>query len=49
MTGGVVLGGWEFVWAAYGLTALALAVYGVMLITRIREERTRAANEGGRE
>ena len=36
---GVVTGGWGFVWAAYGVTAGALFVYGVMLVTRLRKER----------
>lgn len=40
---GIVTGGWEFVWAAYALTAIALFAYGVMTITRAREERRRAA------
>ena len=43
MSEGVVVGGWEYVWAAYGLTSLAFVVYGVMLITKLREERARAA------
>ena len=46
---GVVVGGWEFVWAAYGLTTLAFIVYGATLITRVREERMRAAKDGGHE
>lgn len=46
MTGGVVVGGWEYVWAAYGVTALAFIVYGVTLITKLREERARAAAGG---
>ena len=46
MTEGVVVGGWEYVWAAYGVTALAFIVYGVTLITKLREERSRAAAEG---
>lgn len=37
MTGGVVVGGWEYVWAAYGITAAALVIYGVMLISRLRK------------
>ncbi len=37
MTGGVVIGGWEFVWAAYGLTAAAFAVYAFSLISKLRE------------
>jgi heme exporter protein D len=44
---GIVIGGWEFVWAAYALTAIALASYGVMVVTRSREHRRRA--ETGRE
>jgi hypothetical protein len=39
---GIVIGGWEFVWAAYALTAIALVAYGVMVVTRSREERRRA-------
>ena len=39
---GIVVGGWEFVWAAYGLTAIALLSYGVMVVTRAREQRRRA-------
>jgi hypothetical protein len=46
MNQGVVVGGWEYVWAAYGLTFTAFLVYGVSLITKLREERTRAAAEG---
>ncbi len=46
MTEGVVVGGWEYVWAAYGVTALAFIVYGVTLITKLREEQARAAAEG---
>ena len=40
MTGGYVTGGWGFVWAAYGLTAIALLTYGVTLITRLRGMRS---------
>lgn len=39
---GVVIGGWEFVWSAYALTAVALLAYGVMVVTRAREARRRA-------
>ena len=49
MTGGVVTGGWSFVIAAYVLTALVLAIYGVTLITRLREERGRASEEQKRQ
>jgi hypothetical protein len=47
MSGGIVTGGWGFVWAAYTLTAAALFLYGVTLITRLREEKSRVAK--GRE
>lgn len=43
MTEGIVLGGWEYVWAAYGITALAFVIYGATLVAKLREERTRAA------
>ena len=37
MTGGVVIGGWEFVWAAYGLTTAAFLIYGIAVISKLRE------------
>ena len=40
MTGGYVTGGWSFVWAAYGWTALVLIAYGISLFTRMRGERS---------
>ena len=42
---GVVSGGWEFVWAAYGLTGAALLIYGVTLVTRLREEVSRSLRD----
>ena len=36
---GVVVGGWEFVWAAYGITAAGFALYIASLIARLREAR----------
>lgn len=42
---GVITGGWGYVWAAYGITAVVLVVYGVTLVTRLREEWSRAAEE----
>jgi hypothetical protein len=41
MTQGVVSGGWNFVIAAYGVTAAVLVLYGVTLITRLRDARNR--------
>ncbi|HEU4523204.1 MAG TPA: hypothetical protein VFT12_14440 [Thermoanaerobaculia bacterium] len=46
---GVVTGGWNFVIAAYVITFGALAIYGVTLITRLREEWSRAARERQRQ
>lgn len=46
MTGGVVVGGWEYVWAAYAITFIAFIVYGVTLVTKIREEQAREAENG---
>jgi heme exporter protein D len=33
---GSIIGGWPFVWAAYGLTAAALTLYGLSLVARLR-------------
>lgn len=49
MTNGIVTGGWAYVWAAYSLTTIALVLYGVTLVTRLREERRRVARERGRQ
>jgi heme exporter protein D len=48
MSGGVIVGGWQYVWAAYGLSSLILAVYVVSVIVRFRGERQRAENEARR-
>jgi len=45
MSQGFGSGGWNFVIAAYGITAAVLVLYGVTLITRLREARTRSAEE----
>jgi heme exporter protein D len=37
MTEGVISGGWEFVWAAYGITAAVFVVYTLSLVKRMRE------------
>lgn len=39
---GVIQGGWEFVWAAYGLSATVLALYTFSVIGRYRLEKRRA-------
>jgi hypothetical protein len=39
VTEGVVVGGWEYVIAAYTLTGLALLVYGVRLLLWLKRER----------
>ena len=36
---GTMVGGWEYVWAAYGITWAALAIYAVSLLWR--EKKTR--------
>ena len=45
MSAGVVSGGWNFVIAAYAVTFSVLFIYGVSLVTRLREEHSRAAEE----
>jgi heme exporter protein D len=42
MTGGVITGGWEFVWAAYALTAAVLTTYTISVIARLRAARRNA-------
>ena len=42
---GTVTGGWNFVVAAYAVTAAVFVLYGVSLITRLRDARSRAAEE----
>lgn len=39
MNGGYITGGWSFVWAAYGWTALVLITYGISLAVRLRKSR----------
>lgn len=46
---GVVQGGWEFVVAAYLVTAAALGGYATSVFLRLRNERSRAATEARRE
>lgn len=44
MSGGVdagtVTGGWNFVIAAYGVTFAVLFIYGVSILSRLRQERS---------
>jgi heme exporter protein D len=37
MNGGIVVGGWQFVWSAYGITGAALLIYGLTLFARLRQ------------
>lgn len=46
---GVVEGGWEFVIAAYLLTAAVLGAYAASVFVRLAAERNRAAGEAHRE
>jgi hypothetical protein len=39
MTGGYVTSHWPFVWAAYGLTATGLILYGISLFVRLKGAR----------
>jgi hypothetical protein len=43
---GTIQGGWEFVTAAYTVTALVLVGYAVSVVLRFRRERERADREG---
>ena len=45
---GVIEGGWEFVVAAYAVTAAVLGVYAISVFLRFRGETTRATREAGR-
>jgi hypothetical protein len=46
MPSGVIVGGWEYVWAAYGLTAAILGGYALSVVLRWRAERRRDAGAG---
>ena len=46
---GVVQGGWEFVAAAYIVTATVLGAYAASVFLRYKSEKDRAATEAGRE
>lgn len=45
---GVVQGGWEFVWAAYAVSAAVLLGYAISIHLRYRAERQRARREAAR-
>jgi heme exporter protein CcmD len=45
---GVIEGGWEFVWTAYGITATVLLGYTITLHLRYRAERARRQREDQR-
>jgi len=45
---GVVQGGWEFVWAAYAVSAAVLLGYAASIHLRYRAERQRARREAAR-
>ncbi len=38
---GTIVGGWEYVWAAYGISAVILIGYAASLLLRYRDERRR--------
>jgi hypothetical protein len=42
---GVIEGGWEFVVAAYGVTAVVLGAYATSVFLRFRREKARATDE----
>jgi hypothetical protein len=44
MTGGYVVGGWGYVWAAYGITATVLFIYGISLMVRARNQQRATDN-----
>jgi heme exporter protein D len=45
---GVVVGGWEFVWAAYAVSAVILLGYALSVHRRYRTELDRRRREAGR-
>ena len=44
---GVIEGGWEFVWGAYGVSAGVLLLYALTIHARYRAERRSAGRCGG--
>ena len=45
---GYLEGGWEFVWTAYGISAVVYLGYAASVLWRYRAERSRAAREAKR-
>jgi hypothetical protein len=45
MTGGMIVGGWEYVYAAYAVTLTVLGVYAGSVIVRLRAESKREQEE----
>ena len=45
---GVIEGGWEFVVAAYAVTAAVLGAYAISVFLRFRSEKARGNNEAER-
>lgn len=44
---GVIEGGWEFVWAAYGISATLLGLYAFSIFARYGREKRRAGRMEG--
>ena len=49
MTGGMIEGGWQFVQAAYSLSAAVFVGYTLSVLLRYRAERGRREREAARE
>jgi hypothetical protein len=48
MTGGIINGGWEFVWAVYGLSFAIYTIYTVSVILRWKGACQRTEREADR-
>jgi heme exporter protein CcmD len=48
MSQGVVVGGWEYVWLAYSVSAAVLGGYALSVYLRYRAERARQRREDQR-
>jgi heme exporter protein D len=46
---GVLTGGWEFVWLAYGVSLLVMVSYAVSIFVRFRAELGRREREAHRQ